>query len=357
MKQYPDINILLTFDYELPLGGISRSYDHSLFAPARRLLHFADELKVPLVFFADVLSDLRFSQKGITSFSNPFRMQLREAMDAGHDVQLHLHPHWLNTEVEDGRFFPGNPFRLGDFAENGNPDKIHEIVAQGVEHLQNIARKTDSAYRCLAYRGGGYNLEPGRREILGALLQHGLQYDSTIVPGYVFYSQQNRVDYRNVPDKPNWFLHPDIGLRQPAEEGLWEVPVASVPKRFFEMPTAFKMKKYAHRAPEERGRMIHSPEKLSFKEKWQMLMANRMLTVDNFTYAQKYLNGMFDRYIAKYQNYEEISLALIGHPKSMGNYAFELLEGLIHHIREHYPAKANFTTFRKLAEESKQEDS
>lgn len=357
MKQNPRINILLTFDYELPLGGISLSYDHSLFAPARRLLHFADGHKVPLVFFADVLCDLRFSQKGITSFSNPFRMQLREALDAGHDVQLHLHPHWMNTEIEADRFIPGKPFMLGEYAQDDHPDKINEIVAQGVEHLQNIARKADSAYRCIAYRGGGYNLEPGCREILSALLESGLKYDSTIVPGYVFYSQQNRVDYRNMPNKPNWFLHPDSDLRQPAKEGLLEIPVASVPKRFFEMPTTLKMRKYAHRAPENRGKMIHSPEQLGIKEKWQMLIANRMLTVDNFTYSQKYLNGMFDRYIAKYQNYEEISLALIGHPKSMGNYAFELLEGFIQHVREQYPAKARFTTFRKMAEESKQEDS
>lgn len=354
MKTQPKINILLSFDYELPLGGVSRSYDHSLFAPAKRLLRFANHHKVPLVFFADVLSDLRFSQKGITSFSDPFQMQLREAIDAGNDIQLHLHPHWLNTEVKQDRFIPGSPFMLGEYAENGQPEKIREIVDQGVDHLQSIARKSDSAYQCVAYRGGGYNLEPGSREILSALIANDLKYDSTIVPGYVFYSQQNRVDYRKVPKKPNWFLHPGEDIRYPSEKGLWEIPVASAPKRFFEMPTAFKMKKYAHRAPELRGKMIHSSGKLNIKEKLPMLMAHRMLTVDNFTYSQNYLNGILDRYVSKYQNYDEISLALIGHPKSMGNYAFDLLEGFIRHVHEHYPAKARFTTLQQMAEESKE---
>ncbi|NOX84607.1 MAG: hypothetical protein GXO86_01375, partial [Chlorobi bacterium] len=53
------IKIFLTFDYELPLGGITRSYEHSLFAPTIKLLELAEELNVPLVFFTDILSFIK----------------------------------------------------------------------------------------------------------------------------------------------------------------------------------------------------------------------------------------------------------------------------------------------------------
>lgn len=43
MKQ---IDIVLSFDYELPLGGISKSFDHSLFNPTEKLLETVNELNI-----------------------------------------------------------------------------------------------------------------------------------------------------------------------------------------------------------------------------------------------------------------------------------------------------------------------
>lgn len=348
-KKAPDINILLTFDYELPLGGITQSYSHSLFEPADQLLVFAAEQKVPVVLFADILSYQRFSQSDDKTYTSGFRLQLQDAVSQGHDIQLHLHPHWLKTSVAASNFKPSPMFKLSDFCNNVYPDNIDGIVETGVRELTKICREAAPHYRCLAYRGGGYNLEPCSEKIIAALLNNGLIYDSTIVPGYFFLSAENRVDYRKVPKAPNWYLRRDGNMHNRGSDGLWEVPIASIPKSPFEMPTALKMKKYASRAPEERGPMMHTTASPGLADKLKMLMSYRMLTIDNYTYSPDYLHRIFDQYIKKFKRYDEISLSLIGHPKSMSNYSFDLLAGFIAHVRKKYGSSARFTTFSELA--------
>ena len=348
LKQLDKINTLLTFDYELPLGGLTKSFDHSLFEPAQRLLDWAGKNEVPIVLFADILSYIRFKQKGIQSYVNAFERQLQNALKAGHDVQLHLHPHWLESEVEENIFYPAPKFRLADFDTTGNGSEIRAIIKKGIESLQEICREVKPDYQCVAYRGEGYNLEPRAVEILGGLFEQGIRFDSTVVPGYFFVSRENKVDFRKVPQKPNWFLPQNGDLEKEAGEGLLEVPVPSIPKGIFEVPTAFKLKRYDNRKPEARGPMIHTSDKLPLRDRLKMLMANRMLTVDNYTYEPNYLNKIFDYHVNKFSNHTEISLALIGHPKSMGDYSFYLLDTFLEHVKHNYDDKASFNTFNDL---------
>lgn len=345
---HPKINILLTFDYELPLGGITKSFDHSLFQPTQQLLDFAQRMQVPLVLFADILSYTRFREKGISSYTNGFREQLQSAVSNQHDVQLHLHPHWLETEVNEHTFEPSDKFMLADFKSNDDQRSIDNIISTGIQELTTICREVDKKYASTAYRGGGYNLAPCTAEIIRALTENGIRYDSSIVPGYYFLSAQSKVDFRNVPGKPNWYVSSENDLSEEGNQGLWEVPIASIPKHLFEVPTSFKLKKYAHRAPEARGRMIHSATIVSFREKFRTLMANRMLTIDNYTYSPEYLMKILNHHVRKFREYDEISLALIGHPKSMGKYAFELLERFILDVYKTYDEQAKFTTFKSL---------
>ncbi len=348
VKTLPKINILLTFDYELPLGGVAKSFEDSLFGPAGKLLDFAGKMNVPVVFFADILSYIRFKEFGLDDYTGGFREQLQQAIVKRNDVQLHLHPHWLDTKIEKGRFYPSDKFKLADFYNNRYPDNIPGIVKRGVEELTAVCSPASAGYRCIAYRGGGYNLEPRTGEIVSALFDNGVKFDSTVVPGYFFVSRQNIVDFRKVPQKPNWFISPDGDFKNPGSNGLWEIPIAGKPKSLFEIPTALKMKKYSHRAPEHRGSIIHKDAELNLRDKLKMFLSSRMLTVDNYTYSQKYLRQIFDHHIRKYNQYDEVSLALIGHPKSMGDYSFELLEDFIRYVREVYGSNARFTNFTEL---------
>jgi hypothetical protein len=81
-----------------------------------------------------------------------------------------------------------------------------------------------------------------------------------------------------------------------------------------------------------------------------MMFSARMLSFDNYTLSIDYLMKTLDYNVKKYQSYDTAILSVSGHPKSMGDYSFQLMESFVNRVREKYP-EAEFTTFCKLADE------
>jgi len=344
------LKLILTFDYELPLGGIKKSYNHSLFNPTDKLFEVLAKLKVPAVFFADILSYVKFNEWSETTFTQPFSTQMQNAINKGHDVQLHLHPHWLTSTFKNGIVVPSSKYKMGDFADNNTAYTINNIVKLGVVELTNIGRLASQSYNCIAYRAGGYNFVPHAGSILKALYNNGIRIDSSISRGYFFRSNNSLVDYRNVPNLPNWQLNNDgdFSKKTIEEKTIREIPIASKPKGIFEMPTSFKLKKCADRAVENRGPMIHSNEKVSKIDKIRQLFSSRMLTVDNHTFSPDYLMKILDYNVNKFKNHDEITLSLIGHPKSMDSYHYFLLSEFVKLSTKKYGSKLEFVTFTDI---------
>lgn len=341
-----NLKLLLTFDYELPLGGIKESYRHSLFDPVEKLLEVVTLLKVPVVFFVDILSLVKFREWDKDSYVQPFITQLQQILNAGHDVQLHLHPHWLKSTFEKGKVTPSLQYKLGDFVYQGD-NTIDDIIELGINELQNICRSEKPDYQCVAYRAGGYNFVPYTDKILKALYKYGIRIDSSISRGYFFKSDTSLVDYRNVPELPNWFLSLDGDFSKNAVDNktLFEIPIASKPKGVFEIPTAFKLNKYVDRAVEDRGIMIHTHQNISKRDKIRQLFSSRMLTVDNHTFSPGYLMKILDYNVKRFQSHDTVLLSLIGHPKSMNQYHYYLLTEFVNRAKDKYGELLNFVTF------------
>jgi len=347
------LKLLLTFDYELPLGGITRSFGHSLFEPVERLADILHRLKVSAVFFADILSYVRFKELNVNEYTGIFEKQLRQMLMAGHDVQLHLHPHWLESRYEHGKIITSPKFKLGDYAISEGEYTIEKIVECGVSELTGICKPVKQAYRCIAYRAGGYNFVPETGRIIKALYNNGIRFDSSVSRGYFFRSDTSLVDYREVPDLPNWYLSTDGEFGKPGfenENTLYEIPIASKPKGVFEIPTVLKLKlkKYASRSVEERGYMIHTGEHVDKKDKIRQFFSSRMLTVDNHTYSPAYLMKILDYNVRRFMKHDEIIMSLIGHPKSLGEYHYFLLSEFVRQAAKKYGSKLEFVTFDEI---------
>lgn len=331
------INIFLTFDYELPLGGVAKNYADSLFQPTEELLQMAQSLNVPITLFADILSYVRFEQLGFQSYAEPFKAQIQQALQMGHDVQLHLHPHWLKTKIEADHFNPDSRFALGNYTDT----EIEHFIKMGVESLTQMAQSVHPSYQCVAFRAGGYNLTLKNEVILPLLEQNGIRFDSSMAHGYYFWSELSHVDYRKLPNQGNWLLD---------QTKILEIPIATKPKSLFEVPTFLKLRILKDRAV-HRGKMIHEATEVPWKEKWNMMGASRMLTVDNFTYSPKYLNSILEYHLKKYSDSKDIHLALIGHPKSMGPYSLQLLKQFVKDTQDKHGSQVRFVTFDMLAKE------
>jgi len=349
------IDIVLSFDYELPLCGITKSYNHSLFDPTDKLLETADKLKVPIVLFADILSYIKFKEQGYSEYCVPFEKQIIKALQKGHDVQLHIHPHWLESNITKNDFVPSDKFKLSDFVKNKYPNNIDGIVELGMKAIKELCKNVYSGYKCIAYRAGGYNLFPETSTILKVLYNNGIRIDSSISRGYYFKSDSSFVDYSSVPDLPNWYLPLNGNLKEADnnENGLLEIPIASKPKGIFEMPTKFKLKKYEDRTVENRGSMVHTNENTGIHDKLKQLLSSRMLTVDNHTYDIDYLIKILDYNVQRFIRFDKLIFSLIGHPKSMGPYHLYLLTEFVNAAKKKYGTKIRFVTYRHIYDEMK----
>ena len=337
------IRLLLTFDHELPLGSLKTSYKKALFDPTERLFESAEKNAFPVTLFTDVLCAIRYKEWDNEGFFVPYSNQLQKAVKLGHDVQLHLHPHWLTSSYENGVVIPSGDYSLAHFDTN-REQNISEIVNKGTKFLEDVCRKANNNYDVLAFRAGGYNIEPGSKDIFNELAKNGIRFDSSVVLKYYFVSKLSLIDFRKVPPMPNWYIGNDGDFRKSAGSGILEIPVAAIPKTPFEMPTRFKLKHYAYRAPESHGTMVHEGKPGSRLQQLRMMFSARMLTFDNHTLSAKYLMRILDYNVQKFKHFETLNLATCSHPKTMGDYSFTLMEQFIKMARKKYP-EIEFTTF------------
>lgn len=344
--------LLLTFDHELPLGSLHTSFETALFEPTNKVLSTAEDMNVPVTLFTDVLCAIKFKEWSRQDFFEPYQNQLHEVLKRGHDVQLHIHPHWLTTHYNGQNYLPSRDFTLAGFASHPRHN-IDSIIKSGVTFLNDSCKKVDKTYQCIAYRGGGYNLFPHKDDIINSLLKYGILFDSSVCKGYYFKSSLSEVDYRKTPSQPNWYLETEIYAGNTDNPGIMEIPIAGIPKKLFEIPTKFKMKKYAGRAPDNFGSQIHENPYSGLKNKLRLMLSSRMLNFDNYTYSSDYLIKILEHNINKYRAYDEIMLCAIGHPKSMSNYSFQLFREFIEKVREKFHDKVEFNTYRKLYGEMK----
>lgn len=232
--------ILYSDDYEFCLGGNYRPEHEVLITPTEQILSVCEELGVPMTLFADVACFWRYRELGQKDVVQQIEDQMRQAVLRGHDVQTHLHPHWLETDIRsDGSAvrhyrFDESRFLLGNWApEDGGQLQTFclEILSRARTYLTDLLSPVNPSYRCMAFRAGGYGIQPATATILAALVQTGYQIDSSVVPGMRMYSNVNRIDFTSVPAVGNYRISAESGIQRPTSHGLFEIPVAAGPVR------------------------------------------------------------------------------------------------------------------------------
>ncbi|MFM2290704.1 MAG: hypothetical protein RIS29_517 [Bacteroidota bacterium] len=344
------IKLFLTFDHELPLGNLKSSYDDALFLPSERVMDVAERLGVKVVFFTDILCALRFKEWDYENFYLPYLSQVETILRRGHDVQLHIHPHWLTSDFRNGKFIPSEDFSLSDFADNVQVGGISGVIITSVSALTDICRKIKPDYRCWAFRAGGYNIQPKTEEIFKTLYSIGIRYDSSIARGYYFKSSVSKVDFTHLPWQGNWVVDPQNISLINSGEGLIEVPIVSIPKKIFEIPTVFKMRRLRSRIPLSHGDVIHGPGAVSYIDKLRMMICDRMVSFDNYTLSSDYMIKALEYNLNKFGGGDELLLSIIAHPKSMGDYSYRLMQEFVDKVRLRFD-DVEFLTFSGLENE------
>ena len=347
-----NLRLLLSFDHELSLGG-ARSYAQNLFDPTDRLLDLADELQVPVTLFTDVCCAIRFRDWNHEDFYRPYRRQIERAVDRGHDVQLHLHPHWIDSEFENGRFIPADAYSLGCFRDRAWPDNITGIVERGTDFLYDLCRARRGDYRCIAYRAGGFSLLPETAAILTALFGQGIRIDSSIAKEHRFACRLWDVDFHNMPDRANWYIATTGPLNREAPCGLYEIPIATRPRTpLNNVPFLVKRVLWRRRRYSSGGWSIDVGNTPLTTKLIRLLPHSAwMLGFDNHTDSIADLMKTLRYHVKRHAKDELIACSTLSHPKFMGEHSRQLMKEFITRVRSEYGSQAGFCTFREFYDE------
>ena len=225
------IYILYSADYELYLGGNDCDESDVLIRPTDTLLDLFDTSDIPVTLFADTFSIECYRKHSLFSFPDAAEGQLKDAIRRGHDVQSHVHPHWRYTRI-DGNRYTVNPnyYLLGKLADNNEElyPKILSYLLTSRMYLNDLLTQVNKNYRCIAFRSGGYGLQPHADVVIKALIDSGFLMDSSIVPDLIANTNTiNEVDFSGVPKKANYYLDCDVDHASETNRGIFEIPIAS----------------------------------------------------------------------------------------------------------------------------------
>lgn len=308
------MKIYLTFDYELFFGK-SGTAEKSILEPTRRLTQLCERHGAKCVFFVDAgyLDKLKtYSPKFPKLEEERQRVieQIRQLVQTGHDIQLHVHPHWEQT-VYDGNnwVFDLSHYRLDTFSD----DAALSIFKRYNDCLQEAAGKPASAFRA-----GGWCIQPFQK-FRPAFERCNIRLDSTVFSRGRNTTSSEWYDFSEAPDLDSWRFDTDPCRVEPNGKFI-EVPIASycVPPTFFWKLAVTKLL----RIGSHRGFGDGRPSKNSAGQLTRLLttFSNSVVSVDG--YKSSFLKTAYK----KMKKLKRDNFVVIGHPKALSEYSLGKLD-------------------------------
>ncbi len=325
------MDLFFTLDYEIYSGANPGTPQKCMIEPSEALVKIGDKYGAKFVFFVDIGYILRLDRfrHSYRAADREYRLivnQIQKLLQEGHDIQLHIHPHWEDCHYTDeGWRMDTHRFTLFSFSD----DEIREIVERYTQGLKQIAGE-----QVFVYRAGGWCLQPFEK-LAAALKSQNIWLDSTVYFEGYHHSKTHFFDFRGAPDKTEWRFELDPLVEK--EDGFFmEIPIASYkasPLFFWKYAVSKKLAKGKHRAFGDGEALSASKEDLL-----------RMLTTS--TYSVVSIDGFKSSFLQKalqqYQmRFSEGNFVMIGHPKGITPYSLEQLDRFLASNREQH----NFTTF------------
>lgn len=313
-------SLVLTLDYELYGNGSGNVFSH-IIEPTNILLDIAQKHGVHFTFFFEVIEYWKLKEeweKGNTMgyTKNPIlaiEEQLCRAYCMGHDIQLHLHPQWIDAYFENQLWHVNNKeWKLGTYCRSGELS-LENLLKKGKSTIAKILSPVCSDYHCIALRAGGYNVQPSM-DIVRAMLQTGIYVDSSIYPGGKESGTLSVYDYTSIaPDKEYW--HTNDRLETEGNGKIIELPIVAFPiSRIAKYASTDRIKSFLQnkKSAKETFDSKTGGEKSTLWKKFSFFLEKECQTWD-FCLFSTFLHNKFLHQIER-QN-RKIAV-LVGHPKS-----------------------------------------
>ena len=156
--------------------------------------------------------------------------QLQDMIRRGHRIELHIHPHWVDAKYNGDGTWNYEEFRhygLNTFTF----DEVTEMFVEGTKILEEIAHTVDPSYKMVAFRAGGWAVQPFEMVEAG-FRETGIKVDSSVASGVYIEKDNTIVDFRLAPGKSHYRFSNDV-CKEDLNGRYIEVPISSYYRDLF----------------------------------------------------------------------------------------------------------------------------
>lgn len=325
------MNLSLTLDYELWGNGTGSVFEDIVY-PTEKFLKICDQYNIKTTIFFEVVEYWKIKEQWENGekmgySQNPsvaMEKQIIEASKKGHDIQLHIHPQWINSHYSDGKWVLDNRFwRLS--AVPLLPSSmlnmgLDELLKKGKETLESIIRPHVANYKCNILRAGGFNIDPSK-DIISVLSKYGFELDSSVFAGGYENGKLSKYDFRDITSStPYWYASKN-DIKQQGKSNLIELSMFSYPvRRIFKYSFSRLLNAYKNKA-KVMETVQNKTDKKSKLEKIKYLFEKEHVTFDFCLFSFSQYKRFFRRSakIVKISEYKYHPIVLIGHSKAFNN--------------------------------------
>ncbi len=339
--------IILTIDYELFLGKKTGKVNETMIEPTKKLASILYKNGSRMTIFWDVLHYYKLLEmKSIhTELKQELLLIEKQILDlasTGHDIQLHLHPHWLDAEYESNKWnFTYDRFRLHDLSKNDNSSDINTIlgcISISKKIIEDLVRKVKPNYKVTTFRAGGYLIEPFEK-LKNAFLKNEILVDSSICPGSYNESDISPYNFHNYPEKLKYNFDSTPKIINP-EGNFTEIPITSfkisgIRNTYYRV---LRKIKYPALESERKGSGVGSTSTGNKAAKRKNLCSDLLNTINTQFTTDSNFREKFNYMHKKAPEYSTMIL----HPKLLNNHTLEILDDYVSTNRIRFISIQNF---------------
>jgi hypothetical protein len=218
------IGLILTNDWEI-FGDGTGDYFEIQHNPLAELLGLMKEFDARITIMAEVgqqfahlaLSDRLDRAKEISS---SWEEILKDAIKSGSDVQLHIHPQWINADFDNGKWL----LNMDKWAISSlDGETIETLILKGKSYLETLLKSVKPDYQCIAFRAGAYCIQPSQL-IIEKLLKAGIICDTSVTKGL---KNEGFYDFSRAHSNILPWICSEKSVTEQGNSGLMEIPIYS----------------------------------------------------------------------------------------------------------------------------------
>jgi hypothetical protein len=345
--------ILIEDDWEIMGNGLG-NVAQLQYLPSLYFMKLARRLGIHMTFMVEVAQQLVYNKFSKSDYNlkvqqNLWNDNILLMKHYGFDVQLHLHPQWLQSKMEADYFYLGNNWNLGKY----NNSLQENLINESIKYLENLIIPEFPDYKVIAFKGGSWGLQPsgsllrnmekqGVRIVMGVrkgmrLTGNGVDYtalEEEILPYYPDYDDLCKI----ASGKQNIVIIP-LQTVKPGLNGLGQLALDLFKRKISKSDSLRHY--YSSKIPDQISSL--SPISENSKPKFPYYSYRTHLKIGNQPFP--YLKSSFDQVISRLSNteYTKLPILIECHTKQFNTY-FNDIEKFLLYIQNKYGDIVEFKT-------------